>query len=124
MSNNPVGSVRSYVFGFVISLLLTFAAYIPAVMYINSDQNALPREILISLLLILAVLQLFVQLIFFLHLGHEKGPRWNLVFFLSTVSIFFMVVVGSIWIMYHLNYNMMPQQMEEYLIWKEGIHKP
>lgn len=121
MMTNKVGSVRSYVFGFVFSIGLTLLSFGAYSFYQNSQ--AISFEIIIALLLSLAILQLFIQLIFFLHLGHEKGPRWNLVFLISTVSIFVMVVVGSLWIMYHLNYNMMPHQMEEYLIWKEGIKK-
>jgi hypothetical protein len=34
-----------------------------------------------------------------------------------------MVVVGSIWIMHHLNYNMMPTQMDSFLIQDEGFGK-
>jgi cytochrome o ubiquinol oxidase operon protein cyoD len=89
----------------------------------GSRDRFLSLEIIIALVLSFAVMQLFVQLIFFLHLGFEKGPKWNLVFFVSTVGIILIIVLGTLWIMYHLNYNMMPKQMEEYLLWKEGIHR-
>jgi cytochrome o ubiquinol oxidase subunit IV len=119
--SKTVGSVRSYTFGFSLSIIMTIASFGIYSFYQNSQQF-MPVEIYIALLISLAVLQLFVQLIFFLHLGHEKGPRWNLVFLLSTVSIFIMVVVGSIWIMYHLNYNMMPpENVEEFIIHDEGM---
>lgn len=111
------GSVRSYLIGFGASLVLTIASYL---LVVGGWQ--MPIEILIALVICFAVMQLFVQLIFFLHLGFEKGPRWNLAFFISTVAIILLIVLGSLWIMYHLNYNMMPRQMNEYIIWKEGIH--
>lgn len=116
------GSIASYFNGFLISLFLTIVAYIATVLHINSGHGVIPHDIIIALVLCLAVLQLFVQLILFLHLGSEKGSQWNLVFFISTASIIILVVLGSLWIMYHLNYNMMPRQMEEYLIWNEGMH--
>lgn len=120
---NTHGSVRSYLFGFAISLALTLGSYYAVVAHINSGRSLFSQELLILLVLCFAVMQLFVQLIFFLHLGFEKGPKWNLAFFISTVGIILIIVLGSIWIMYHLNYNMMPKQMEDYIIWKEGIHK-
>ncbi len=114
---NIHGSIRSYLIGFAISLALTLGSYLSVV-----GGLLIPQNILIALVLSLAVMQLFVQLVFFLHLGLERGPKWNLIFFASTVGIILLIVLGSLWIMYHLNYNMMPKQMNEYIIWKEGIH--
>lgn len=116
-----VGSVKSYTFGFLFSLVLTLCSF--AAYWYQSETGGLSFEISVAVLMSLAVLQLVVQLIFFLHLSHEKGPRWNLIFFLSTISIFIMVVVGSIWIMYHLNYNMMPGDVGEMMMIEEGIRK-
>ncbi len=112
------GSVKSYLIGFGTSLVLTAASYLLVV-----GGWEISIEILIALVMCLAVMQLFVQLIFFLHLGFERGPKWNLAFFISTVGIILLIVLGSLWIMYHLNYNMMPKQMNEYIMWKEGIHQ-
>lgn len=61
----------------------------------------------ILIILILAVLQGMAQAIFFLHVLSERGTRWNLFVFASTISIIVVIVVFSIWIMNHLNYNMM-----------------
>jgi cytochrome o ubiquinol oxidase operon protein cyoD len=121
--NKTHGSLRSYIIGFLLSIFLTFAAYIPVVMHQNSRHELFSHELLLYFVSFLAVLQLVVQLIFFLHLLQEQKPRWNLVFFFSTISIVLIVVVGSIWIMNHLNYNMTPPQMEKFLIKDEGIPK-
>ncbi len=59
-----------------------------------------------STLFILAIVQATVQLIFFMHLGVEEKPRWNLITFWLLTLMVFVIVAGSIWIMYHLNYNM------------------
>ncbi len=116
------GSVRSYAIGFGVSLLLTLVSYQLTMIHMTSEHTILSHEILIPVVLSLAVLQLFIQLIFFLHLGIEKKPHWNLIFFVSTVSIILMVVLGSLWIMYHLERNMMPEHVEEFIIQDEGMH--
>ena len=81
--------------------------------------HTLSGGLLISALAVFAVLQLLTQLIFFLHLGDERKPRLQgmaLVFMVLVVGI---VVIGSLWIMEHLNYHMdnnpevIKQQLDE-----------
>jgi heme/copper-type cytochrome/quinol oxidase subunit 4 len=55
----------------------------------------------------LALAQSLVQLIFFINVWKEKESFWNLGIFISTVSIIFIVVYFSIWIINHLNYHML-----------------
>jgi hypothetical protein len=57
-----------------------------------------------------AVLQMLVQIFFFLHLGRGPKPLYNVAFFVSTVGIILVVVFGSIFIIDHLHYNMAPPQ--------------
>jgi cytochrome o ubiquinol oxidase operon protein cyoD len=90
--------------GFVASLILTLLAYF---IIVRPDFFHLEIETAITVILILALVQSMVQLIFFL-LWREKGPPWNLGFFISTIGIIATIIVFSIWIMNHLNYNMMP----------------
>jgi cytochrome o ubiquinol oxidase operon protein cyoD len=78
-------------------------------------------SMLLTAIFTFAFLQLFVQLYFFLHLGQEEKPAWNLVFFIATVGVIFIVVAGSVWIMNHLNYNMTPQQMLHYVQNEQGF---
>jgi len=120
---NTHGSVFSYTLGFLLSIILTLVAYVPVAMHQNSFHQLFSHTFLIPFVLTLAFLQLTVQLLFFLHLGKESGPRWNLVFFISTFGLVLLVVVMSIWIMTHLNNNMTPQSMSDYLIRNEGMHR-
>lgn len=110
-------AIRSYVAGFILSVALTLEAYFAVVNHVAGSQ------MLIFFLLILAFAQLAVQLVFFLHVGQEEKSQWNLVFLLSTAGIIFTVVVGSIWIMDHLNYRMMPKQMDQQIMQEENIYK-
>lgn len=96
-----------YTAGFVISLILTYIAYDAVV-----NHFAFGLQLLI-LLGVLAVIQAIVQLVFFLHIDKETGPRYKLISFLSMFFTLLIIVVGSLWIMYNLNYNMMQLSPEE-----------
>ncbi len=109
------GSVTSYVTGFVISLIFTA---IPYYLVVN---KSLSSSSLFTAIMIFAVLQMLVQILFFLHLGRGPKAFYNVIFFGFTVVTILVVVIGSIWIMNHLNYNMTPAQMSEKLIEDEGI---
>jgi cytochrome o ubiquinol oxidase subunit IV len=104
------GNLRSYSTGFILSLILTFAAYILVV------ENVFSGWVLFSALVGLAISQLLVQLIFFLHLGSESKPRWNLLVFLFMLLVLIILVFGSLWIMNNLNYhNMSPSDTNKYV---------
>ncbi len=94
-------ALYSYVTGFFLSLFLTI---IPYVMVTEQMFGELSRLIGITFF---AVAQLCVQVIFFLHLPTKEKPYWNIIVFVYTLLILSFLVVGSLWIMYHLNYNMM-----------------
>ena len=116
-------SLKSYIIGFVLSLAFTLAAAGLIWIHLNSGHRVFTQEFLTIAVLILAVAQMFVQLMFFMHLGGESGPRWKLVALLSTVGIILVIVVGSVWIMNHLNYNMMasPADMNTYIQSQDGF---
>jgi cytochrome o ubiquinol oxidase subunit IV len=110
--------MRNYIYGFTLSILLSLTAYFMVL------DHLLEGQVLVFAILALALIQFCVQLIFFLHLDQEVGPRWNLTIFLSTVSLIMVVVVGSLWIMNHLNYNhMSSQEQTDYILHDEGFKK-
>lgn len=115
------GTVRSYTVGFVLSLLLTMTAYLLV------THNLLHDWSLIYVLAMLAVAQLMVQLVCFLHLGRESRPRWNLTAALFAVMVVGIVVFGSLWIMKNLQYNhthnLSPDQTNQFIIHDEGYNQ-
>ncbi|MDE2025286.1 MAG: cytochrome C oxidase subunit IV family protein [Patescibacteria group bacterium] len=115
------GSVFSYLVGFLLSIIITLAAYIPVYIHQTSTHEVFSLAFLIPFVLILAFVQLTVQLWFFLHIGKESGPRWNLAFFVSTFGLVLLVVIMSVWIMNHLNTNMTPADMTNFILHDEGI---
>lgn len=103
MSEQPkdLKTLSSYMIGFIGSLLLTLLAFAVVGKHFFSTQIAA------LVLMALAVVQLFVQVTFFLRLNTSAEGRWNLMPFIFTIFVVLVVVIGSLWIMFNLNYNMM-----------------
>jgi cytochrome o ubiquinol oxidase operon protein cyoD len=109
------GTIKSYVIGYLLSLLLTF---IPYNLVVN---EMLKGTALLVAILFIAMLQLIVQIVFFLHLGRGPKPDWNLYFFISTFSLILVVVGGSMFIINNITYNMLPSDQVKRLVNGEGI---
>lgn len=109
-------SIKMYVLGFTFAVILTLLAYVIVVNHLLSGMA------LATALMGLAAVQLLVQLVFFLHLGRGKTARWNVASFYFMGLVLLIIVVGSLWIMNNLNYNMMmtPEQMNEHML-KESM---
>ncbi len=112
--------MRAYLIGFGLSLVFTLVSYAFVAQHVGSHHSAFPHQLLIPLIIILALAQLVTQLVFFLHLGRESKPRWNLMVFLFAILVVGIVVFGSLWIMQNLNYHMHPESTETYIIKDEG----
>ena len=116
VKQNSRSAYTSYVIGFVLSIITTLMAYI----FVVNDLWSM--DVLVFIVLGIAIVQLVVQMVFFLHIGH--GSRWKAVTFYFTLLVVAIIVVGTIWIMYHLDYNMMqmsPGEMKEYMHENQGI---
>jgi cytochrome o ubiquinol oxidase operon protein cyoD len=96
------GTLKFYMLGFILCILLTLAAYFLV------TEKLLTSWSLISTILGLGFIQMTVQLIFFMHLAGENNPHWNLLVFFFMVMVLVIVVFGSMWIMYNVNYREMP----------------
>lgn len=112
--NKPTNtySIVPAITGYVLALSLTLMAYFVVV---NHWYDQFWTMVIIFTL---AIAQLAVQLMFFLHFGKESRPRWNLTAFWFMMIFLIIIVAGSIWIMNSLNYNMMqmtPEQMDLYM---------
>lgn len=93
--------ITRYSLGFVGSVALTLAAYLLV------TQSSVSGTTLLAAIAILAIIQLFVQMICFLHLGEEDKPRWQTRAFIAMGGALLFIVFGSIWIMNNLDYHMM-----------------
>ena len=111
------GTIGSYVIGFILSLIFTLIPYSLIV------KQSITGGALLMIIIVFAVMQMIIQVTFFLHLGRGPKPRWNVFFFISTVGIILVVVAGSIVIINNLHYNMAPSDQTKQLIANEGIYQ-
>ncbi len=108
---------RSYLMGFIYSLVLTIAAYLLA------TRTSTHGSVLITGLLALAAVQLYVQLHYFLDFGYESEPRWRQTALFFMIVIVGILVTGTIWIMKSLDYNHLNQPSDTSIIKDEGAHQ-
>lgn len=95
-------SFKPPILGFILSIVLTIAIYRIV------ERSHLTEWHLTLTIVGFALIQALIQLVFFLHLGMESKPHWNLITFLFMVLVIVVVIGGSLWIMNNLNYNVMP----------------
>jgi cytochrome o ubiquinol oxidase operon protein cyoD len=100
--HEPTASYMSYTVGLVLAILATIASFVVA------QTNLLwPPGIPVGLI-VLALAQIGIHLVFFLHLGSSADSTNNILALAFGVLIVFLIITGSIWIVANLNNNMMP----------------
>lgn len=95
------GTAKSYLTGFVLAIVLTAIPF-GLVMYPD-----LPRSWILTGIVVFAVVQILVHLVYFLHLNASADQSLNVLSFLFTVIVIALVVGGSVWIMINIADNMM-----------------
>jgi cytochrome o ubiquinol oxidase operon protein cyoD len=55
-----------------------------------------------------AVAQIVVHMVYFLHMNARSDEGWTMVALVFTLILVVITLVGSLWVMHHLNVNMMP----------------
>lgn len=106
------GTLKGYMIGFGLSVILTaipFWLVMAKPLYPLFNTNV-PVAIL---LMGFAVVQMVVHMIFFLHMHPKSQGGWNLMALFFTLTLVVIVMSGSMWVMYHLNSNMMPSHSME-----------
>ena len=101
-------SVKSYLVGFVLSVVLTA---IPFGLVMDQGHYGFTAEAVLAAILALAVVQVFVHIVYFLHMDRSAEQRWNVLAFSFTVLILAIVVAGSVWIMHNATSNMAHEGM-------------
>lgn len=99
------GSRRGYLIGFGLSVILTAIPFWLVMTGVLADTQATAIAIIL-----LAFVQIVVHTLCFLHVNTRAEGGWTLMALMFTVVMVAIVISGSLWIMYHLNSNMMPMQ--------------
>lgn len=95
------GSLSGYIAGFVLAVLLTAASF-ALVMY-----GLVPPQSAMLVLAVLALAQIVVHLVFFLHLNTSSGQRWNVMALCYTAVAAVILIGGTVWVMHNVSMNMM-----------------
>ena len=100
-----LGSLKGYMIGTVLSLVLTLASFGVVMFRVVSPAFGL------AAIVVLCVAQLVVQLFYFLHIGASRSQRANTGIFVCTAFLIAVIVGLSLWVMHNANVNMMPTHM-------------
>jgi cytochrome o ubiquinol oxidase subunit IV len=95
------GEVQGYLIGLALAVLLTVVSF-----YVVSTHLIWGPAIPIALV-VLAVAQIGVHLVFFLHITTDPDNTNNVLALAFGVLIVALIIGGSLWIMDHLNQRMM-----------------
>ena len=95
------GSLKSYLTGFVLALVLT------AIPFALVRRGAWSAAATLAAIFTAGLLQILVHLHYFLHLDISSAARWNVLALIFTLLIMILFVGGTLWIMSTLNYRMM-----------------
>lgn len=97
------GTMRDYVTGFVLSVILTA---IPFWIVMSGAIESSGMTALVILLI--GAVQIVVHMVYFLHMNARSEQGWTLLALIFTLVMVVITLTGSLWIMFHLNVNMMP----------------
>ncbi len=100
--DNIVSETWAYVIGLGLALLLTGISF-----WVASTGVLWGPGVAVGLV-VLAIAQMGVHLVFFLHITSGPDNTNNVLALAFGVLIVFLVMIGTIWIMSHMNANMMP----------------
>ena len=101
------GSRKSYLIGFALSAVLTIIPFWLVMARPLADPTATA-----VLVILFAVAQILVHTICFLHVNTTSEGGWTLLAYVFTGVLLVITIAGSLWIMYHLNSNMMPGMID------------
>jgi cytochrome o ubiquinol oxidase operon protein cyoD len=102
----PHITLDGYLIGFGLSVLLTAVPFYLVMSGVLESKTATALAITI-----LAIGQIVVHMVYFLHLDAKSEAGWNMMALIFTAVILIIALTGSLWIMYHLKVNMMPMNM-------------
>lgn len=97
------GTRGSYLTGFGLSVILTAIPFWLVMSGVIADKQTTGLVIMAF-----AVVQIVVHMVYFLHMNARSEGGWTMLALIFTLVLVVIALSGSLWVMYHLNTNMMP----------------
>jgi cytochrome o ubiquinol oxidase operon protein cyoD len=96
-------TLKGYTTGFILSVILTAIPFwlVMGKVFENSTTTAL-------VILAFGAVQIVVHMIYFLHMNAKSEGGWNMLALIFTLVLVVITLAGSLWVMFHMNTNMMP----------------
>ncbi len=92
-----------YIKGFVLAVILTAIPF--WLVMAGVIQN---RTTAVLVLGVLAAVQIVVHMVYFLHMNGKIQGGWTMLSTLFTIVFVAVTLAGTLWVMFHMNANMMP----------------
>ncbi|MCS4510960.1 cytochrome o ubiquinol oxidase subunit IV [Xylophilus ampelinus] len=101
-------TLKGYVTGFILSVILTAIPFwlVMGNVFEKSSTTAL-------VILGFAAVQIVVHMVYFLHMNTKSEGGWNMLALIFTLVVVVITLSGSLWVMFHMNANMMPMSAHE-----------
>ena len=99
----PHSTFSGYMIGFVLSIVLTAIPFWLVMNNVIAD-----RTVAVLVLGAFAVVQILVHMVFFLHMNGKVEGGWTMLSTIFTVVFVAIAIAGTLWVMFHMNTNMMP----------------
>ena len=101
-------TLKGYMTGFILSIILTAIPFwlVMGKVFEKPGTTAL-------VILAFAAVQIVVHMIYFLHMNTRSEGGWTMLALIFTIVLVVITLSGSLWVMYHLNHNMMPPSMHD-----------
>ena len=99
---------KGYMTGFVLAVVLTAIPFwlVMGKVFASTNTTSL-------IILGFAAVQIVVHMIYFLHMDAKSESGWNMLALIFTIVLVVITLAGSLWVMYHMNTNMMPMSVHD-----------
>jgi cytochrome o ubiquinol oxidase operon protein cyoD len=97
------GSLKGYVTGFLLSVILTAIPFWLVMGDVIADSR-----VTAFVVMAFAAVQIVVHMVYFLHMNTRSEGGWTMLALIFTLVIVVITLAGSLWVMHHMNANMMP----------------
>ena len=100
----PHSTFSGYMTGFLLSVVLTAIPF-----WLVMADVITERRTAVLVLGAFAVVQILVHMVCFLHMNGKVEGGWTLLSTIFTVVFVAIAITGTLWVMFHMNANMMPE---------------
>ena len=96
-------TMGDYVKGFILAVILTAIPF-----YLVMNNVITDRSTAVLVLGLFAIVQVVVHMVYFLHMNGKIQGGWTMLSTIFTVIFLAIAISGTLWVMFHMNTNMMP----------------